>query len=70
MLESKKAAVALDEEELVELQRIIIDRDREGALRFLKRSVYNKIARSQRGRLKPHLDNGGNNPIERLKKGE
>jgi hypothetical protein len=58
MLESRKAAVALDEEELVELQRIIIDRDGEEALRFLKKSVYNKIARSQRGRLKPHLENG------------
>ena len=56
MLEIRKTAVALDEEELLELQRIIIDRDEKEALLFLKKSVYDKVARSQQGRLKSHLD--------------
>lgn len=68
MLESRRTAVALDEEELIELQRIIIDHDEEGALKFLKRAVYNKVAKSQSGRLKCHLDTGSESPVERFKK--
>lgn len=49
MLEARKTAVALEEEELVELQRIIIDRDEKEALKFLKKSVYDKVAKSQKG---------------------
>jgi len=37
VLESRKTAVALEEEELVELQRIIIDRDEREALKVLKK---------------------------------
>ena len=59
MLEIRKTAIALDEKELLELERIIIDCDEKGALRFLKKSVYDKIVRSQQGRLKSHLDTGG-----------
>ena len=69
MLEARKTAVALEEEELMELQRIIIDRDEKEALRFLKRSVYDKVLRSQKGRLKSHLDTGGESPVEIFKKG-
>ena len=65
MLEIKKTAIALDEKELLRLERIITDRDEKEALRFLKRSVYDKITRSQQGRLKSHLDTGGNS-VERF----
>ena len=68
MLEIRKTAVALDEKELLGLERIITDCDAEEALRFLKRSVYRKIVRSQRGKLKSHLDTGGN-PIEKFRRG-
>lgn len=68
MLEIRKSAIALDEEELLELERIIIDRDAKEALVFLKKSVYEKVARSQQGRLKSHLDTGGD-PVERFKAG-
>jgi len=68
MLEVRKTAVALEEEELVELQRIIIDRDEKEALRFLKRSVYDKVRKSQQGRLKSHLDTGGESPVEIFKR--
>ncbi len=69
MLEIGKATVALDEEELVELQRIITDGDGAKALRFLKRSIRDKIARAQSGRLKCHLDTGSESPAERFKAG-
>ena len=67
MLESRKTAVALDEKELLELERIIVDSDEKGAMRFLKKSVYDKITRSQQGKLKSHLDIGVD-LVERFKK--
>ena len=67
MLESRKTAVAIEEEELVELQRIIIDRDEKEALKFLKKVVFDKVLRSQKGRLRSHLDTGGESPVERFK---
>ncbi len=68
MLEIRKTAVALSEQELLELERIIVDGDEKEALRFLKKSIYDKISHSQQGRLKSYLDTGGD-PIERFKKG-
>lgn len=62
MLEIKKTAVALDENELLELERIITDSDEKEALRFLKKSIYDRIAHAQQGRLKSHLDAA--NPVE------
>jgi len=48
MLEIKRTAVALDEKELLELERIITDGDEQGAFRFVKKIVYDKVAKSQR----------------------
>ena len=50
MLEAKKATITLDETEIIELESVIIDRDNKAALEFLKKSVYDKVARSQRGK--------------------
>jgi hypothetical protein len=66
MLEIKKSAVALEPEEVMELERIMTDQDQEAALAFLKKSIYQKIARSQGDRLQSHLDSGGN-PVEKFK---
>ena len=63
MLEIRKAAIALDEKELLKLERIITDCEEKEALRFLKKSVYEKVEHSQQGRLKSHLDTGVN-PVE------
>ena len=63
MLEIRKAAITLDEQELLELERIITDCEEKEALRFLKKTVYDKITRSQQGKLKSHLDTGVN-PVE------
>lgn len=62
MLEVRKTAVSLDESDLLELERIIVDADAGEALRFLKKSVYDRVIRSQQGRLKSHLD--APNPVE------
>ncbi len=66
MLEIKKTAIALEQDELIELEQIIVDCDEKEALVFLKKSVYDKVSRSQQGKLKSHLDTGGD-PVERFK---
>ena len=48
MLEIRRTAIALDEKELLELERIITDGDEKEALRFLRKIVYDKVAQSQR----------------------
>lgn len=63
MIEIRKTAVPLEEPELIELERVIIDADADQALKFLERVVYNKIVRSQGGYLKSHLDTG-NDPTQ------
>lgn len=50
MLDIRKTAIALEEEELLELEQIIVDRDDKEALAFLKKSVYDKIVASQKVR--------------------
>jgi len=67
MLEIKKTAIAFDEKELIRLEGIIIDEDEAEALKFLKRAVYNKIAKGQQDRLKSHLDTCGD-PVEGFKR--
>jgi hypothetical protein len=64
MLEIKKCAVSLEEDEVMELERIITDSDEKEAFRFVKRSIYDKILHSQQGKLKSHLDS--TNPVERF----
>ena len=66
MLEIRKTALSFDEKDLIELERIITDADDKEALRFLKKSVYDRIVHSQQGRLKSHLDTGSS-PTERFR---
>jgi len=49
MLEIRKSAVSLDERDLMELERIITDSDEKEAIRFLKKSIYNRIVCAQQG---------------------
>ena len=62
MLEIRKTAVSFDEGDLMELERIITDGDEKEALRFVKKSIYDRIVHAQQGRLKSHLDAA--NPVE------
>jgi hypothetical protein len=64
VLEIRKTAVSFNEKELIELERIITDNDAAEALEFVKKVVYDRISRAQRGRLKSHLD--GENPVEKF----
>jgi hypothetical protein len=48
MLEIKRTAIGLDEKELLELERIVTDSDEKEALRFLKKTIYDKVTKSQR----------------------
>jgi hypothetical protein len=40
------------------LEGIILDGDEKEALRFLKKTIYDRVAQEQQGRLKSHLDGG------------
>ena len=62
MLEIRKSSVSFSEQDMMELERIITDADEKEALRFLKKSIYDRILHSQQGRLKSHLD--ATNPVE------
>lgn len=62
MLEIRKATVSFDEKDVMEMERIVTDGDAKEALRFLKKSVYDRILHSQQGRLKSHLDTAS--PVE------
>ena len=66
MLEIRKTVLSFDERDLIELERIITDGDEKEALRFVKKSVYDRILHSQQGRLKSHLDS--TNPVEGFKR--
>jgi len=55
MLEIKKTAVAFEENDLIELERIMIDQENNQALIFLKKVVYERILSAQKGKLKSHL---------------
>lgn len=59
MLEIKKTAIALDEAELIQMERIITDNEEQSALRFLK-VIYARLVHSQQGRLRSHLDTADN----------
>jgi hypothetical protein len=62
MLEIRKTAVSFDEQDVMELERIVTDADEKEALKFLKKFIYDRILYSQQGRLKSHLDAA--NPVE------
>lgn len=62
MLEIRKTAISFDEEDIMELERLVTDDDEKGALVFIKKSLYGRIMHSQQGKLKSHLD--AVNPVE------
>ena len=62
MLEIRKNAVSFGEKGLMELERIVTDNDEKEVLRFIKKSIYDRIMHAQQGRLKSHLDTS--NPVE------
>ena len=49
MAQGKIIAVTLDEREVVELEGILLDQDKEAALEFLER-IYNKFSEGKKSR--------------------
>ena len=62
MLEIRKSAVSFDEQDIMEIERIVTDGDEKEAFRFVKKTIYDRILHSQQGKLKSHLDAA--NPVE------
>ena len=56
MLNIVKKTLTLEPDEIMELERIITDEDKEGSYQFLKKIVYQRCLSSQENRLKSHLD--------------
>ena len=53
-----KLVITLDEWDLVELERIVLDRDAEAALEYLRRVVWERVRQARRGRLDPRQPMG------------
>ena len=49
MLRAVKTAISLEPEEIIELERIIIDGEEKDALEFLKKKIYRRVQQSQIG---------------------
>ena len=58
MLEMRKMVVSLENADLLELEGIIMDGDEKEALKYLKKTIYDRVVQEQQGRLKSHLDGG------------
>ena len=55
MLTVTRKTLVLEPDEIMELERIITDEDRNGAYLFLKKSVYRKLVLSEERGLKSSL---------------
>jgi hypothetical protein len=67
MLEIRKTAITFEESDLISLERIVLDSDKDEALRFIKKIVYERILHSQHGKLKSLLD-GESNSVQTFKR--
>jgi hypothetical protein len=47
VLEIKRTALAFDENDMVELERIITDSDETKAFQFLKKAIYDRVLHAQ-----------------------
>jgi len=54
-----KVAIGLNDKDIQELDEIIMDKDRDGALKFLKDKIYSQVLRQNKSKLdvvgKTHL---------------
>ena len=58
MLEMRKMVLAFEPPDLMALEVIITDGDEGEALKYLKKTVYDRLLHEQQSRLKSHLDGG------------
>jgi hypothetical protein len=53
-----KVSMTLDDQQQAELKMILIDKDAEAALRFLKEIIWDQVQTAQRKGLRSHLEKG------------
>lgn len=53
-LKIKRTAVSFEPDEVMEIERIMMDADEKGALEFLRKGVYAKMVASQKAGLHSH----------------
>jgi len=55
---NQRLLLCLEERQLIELQQLVIDEDREGALNFLTSVVWPKLEAAMRQSLQNEIDKG------------
>jgi hypothetical protein len=53
-----KVSMTLDDQQQAELKMILIDKDAEAALRFLKEIIWDQVQTAYRKGLRSHLEKG------------
>ena len=51
----EKELISLDQRQLLELEEIMIDKDKEGALKFLEENIYKPIKKRKELHCKPQI---------------
>jgi len=49
----EKVTIILDQKQILELEGIIMDRDKEAALKYLREYVYELVQKKKQGHCKP-----------------
>ncbi len=52
------ATINLSEQDIIRVQAIVLDRDKEDALAFIQERVMPEIEKGERTKMKSHLDGG------------
>jgi len=51
----EKEGIALDQRQILELEEIILDKDKDAALKFLEENIYKPIKRRRESHCKPYF---------------
>jgi len=51
----EKEGIALDQRQILELEEIVLDKDKDAALKFLEENIYKPIKRRRESHCKPYF---------------
>lgn len=51
----EKIGITLDQKQVLELEEIVIDKDKDAAFKFLNEYIYKPIKKKEEGRCKPPI---------------
>ena len=51
----EKIGITLDQKQILELEEIVIDKDKEAAFKFLNEYIYKPIKKKEEGHCKPQI---------------